>query len=298
MAPVNERPLARCPPAHARGTDAIVQGRSDDRAARCSRTGALAASARSRLLDAAETEALPVTRLRASGHNGHDEEPVPCSREGAPFGGRGRCRTQGSACRHPPPRKACRSDCSGGGRASSAQAWPAAHASRGRRLARERDPGGRNDRGLTVERSRLLRRGGLAERPALTVVLDASVAVASLRPREPDHAAARAWVVWCLARNEPIVVPAIFDAEVMSGVVRGGADASVARALLAGFTNRRTIVLGPKAGAAVAALVARTKLRAADATYAWVALRHSLTLVTLDTEISARAGAMITVRAP
>jgi predicted nucleic acid-binding protein len=84
----------------------------------------------------------------------------------------------------------------------------------------------------------------------------------------------------------------------MSGVVRGGADASIARALLTAFTNRRTVVIGPKAGAAVSELVASTKLRAADAIYAWVALRHSLALVTLDKEIGVKAGAMITVRAP
>ena len=78
----------------------------------------------------------------------------------------------------------------------------------------------------------------------------------------------------------------------------GAEGTRASRALIAAFANRRTIVIGPKAGAAVARLVSTTKLRAADAIYAWVALRHSLPLVTLDKEIAAKAGGTIAVRGP
>jgi predicted nucleic acid-binding protein len=51
-------------------------------------------------------------------------------------------------------------------------------------------------------------------------VLDASVAVASLRPNEPHHAAAVAYLAPLLKGRDAIVVPAIFRIEVASALAR------------------------------------------------------------------------------
>jgi predicted nucleic acid-binding protein len=51
----------------------------------------------------------------------------------------------------------------------------------------------------------------------------------------------------------------------------------------------RIITLGPRAARAAASTASRTRLPTGDAIYVWVAEREVLPLVTLDTEILARA---------
>jgi predicted nucleic acid-binding protein len=70
-------------------------------------------------------------------------------------------------------------------------------------------------------------------------VLDASVAVAALRDKEPLHRDALRRCMPLFAGEEEIVVPAIFDLEVTSALVRQGASpASVGRFLAAHLTAR------------------------------------------------------------
>lgn len=59
-----------------------------------------------------------------------------------------------------------------------------------------------------------------------TFVLDASVAVAAVRRAEPSHAAARARLALVLAGTDHAIVPATFDAEVTSALVRAGVSQS------------------------------------------------------------------------
>ena len=130
-------------------------------------------------------------------------------------------------------------------------------------------------------------------------VLDASVAVAAVRTGEPSHVAARARLASLLAGRDEVVVPAIFDAEVTSALVRGGASAAAARRYLEGdLAARQLVTLGPRAARAISIVVARTRLRAADAAYAWVASSRGLPLVTLDLEIERRAGDLCHVELP
>ena len=123
-------------------------------------------------------------------------------------------------------------------------------------------------------------------------VLDASVAVASLHPTEPGHASARVRVEPLLAGRDSIVVPAIFRVEVSSALSRKGWDPLTTERFVDAFLRgavERTI--GPRAAKAIARIAMQTRLRAADATYVWVAARTGLVLVTADQEILARAGA-------
>lgn len=129
-------------------------------------------------------------------------------------------------------------------------------------------------------------------------VLDASVAVAAVRPNEPSHQAARARLAALLTGADAIVVPAIFDVEVTSALVRGHASSSAAQRYLELDLGAREIVtIGPRAARAISGVAARTRLRAADAAYVWVASSRGLPLVTLDQEIAQRVGTLCQVEA-
>jgi predicted nucleic acid-binding protein len=132
-----------------------------------------------------------------------------------------------------------------------------------------------------------------------TYVLDASVAVAAVRGGEPSHAAARLRLAALLAGADEIVVPAIFDAEVTSALVRRDASPAAVRSFVErDLALRQVVTIGPRAARTIAAIAARTRLRAADAAYVWVAATRSLPLVTLDLEIGRRAGLLCRVELP
>ena len=123
-----------------------------------------------------------------------------------------------------------------------------------------------------------------------TYVLDASVAVSALRAGDSNHARAASYLAPLLQGSDSIVVPAIFEVEVVATLVRAGyapADARRAADLFMGAA--RIVTLGPRAARAASSTASRTRLRTGDAIYVWVAEREALPLVTLDAEILARA---------
>jgi predicted nucleic acid-binding protein len=121
-------------------------------------------------------------------------------------------------------------------------------------------------------------------------VLDASVAVAALRSTEAGHADALRRCMPLFAGHDQILVPAIFDIEVISALVRRGAVPSrVTLFFEKHFAARTLVTIGPRAVRAVRAVVGLTRLRAADALYVWLAAREGLPLVTADGELLQRA---------
>jgi predicted nucleic acid-binding protein len=132
-----------------------------------------------------------------------------------------------------------------------------------------------------------------------TYVLDASVAVAAVRPGEPSHGAARARLASLLAGIDSIIVPAIFDIEVTSALVRGRASIAAVREYLErDLAARELITIGPRAARVISGVAARTRLRAADAAYVWVASSRGLPLVTLDREMAQKVGTLCQVEEP
>jgi predicted nucleic acid-binding protein len=130
-------------------------------------------------------------------------------------------------------------------------------------------------------------------------VLDAAVAVAALRTGEPHHADALRCCMPIFTGSDEIVVPAIFDVEVVSALVRRGAAlAGVERFFEAHFATRQLVTIGPRAARAARLVAAKTRLRAADALYVWLAARDGLPLVTLDADVLARAGTVCQVTNP
>jgi predicted nucleic acid-binding protein len=131
-------------------------------------------------------------------------------------------------------------------------------------------------------------------------VLDASVAISALRAADPNHARAALHVAPLLQGIDSIVVPAIFDVEVVATLVRAGYPPADARRAADLFVcSARTLILGPRAARAASSTASRTHLRTGDAIYVWVAERQGLPLVTFDSEILARAHlASVTAVAP
>lgn len=92
------------------------------------------------------------------------------------------------------------------------------------------------------------------------------------------------------AGNDEIVVPALFDIEVISALTHRGLEPTrVAEFLALHLAQRRLVTVGPRAIRGATRIVGRTRLCAADALYVWVAAREELPLVTLDQEVLARA---------
>ena len=121
-------------------------------------------------------------------------------------------------------------------------------------------------------------------------VLDASVAISSLRGSDANHARAASHLAPLLQGMDSVVVPSVFDVEVVSALVRAGVAAADARRAADLFAARaRVVTLGPRGARAAAGVAARTRLRTGAAIYVWVAEREGLPLVTFDREIIVRA---------
>ena len=130
-------------------------------------------------------------------------------------------------------------------------------------------------------------------------VLDASVAVASLRPNEPLHGAAVAFLSPLLRGHDAIVVPAIFRIEVASALARAGfTPVQVDRFVDRFLANAAVVTIGPKRARRIQRVAVATRLRAADSTHVWLAEREGIPLVTADQEIHQRATARCQVMGP
>jgi predicted nucleic acid-binding protein len=131
------------------------------------------------------------------------------------------------------------------------------------------------------------------------LVLDASVAVAAARPREPAHRAARKRVEAVLLGTDEIIVPVLFSVEVAAALARAGVALSAIRNYLRQLLGQAAVVpLGPRAAREARETAMRWKLRAADAVYVWVAQREDVPLCTLDGELERRAGDACTIVSP
>lgn len=125
----------------------------------------------------------------------------------------------------------------------------------------------------------------------MRLVLDASVVVASERPKEAAHARARAAVDRVLGGDDEIVVPALFRIEVVAGLARRGHDVTAAERLVEALLAppAETLTIGPRRAAAISRFAGLARLRAADACYVWTASTRRVPLVTLDEEMVARS---------
>jgi predicted nucleic acid-binding protein len=134
----------------------------------------------------------------------------------------------------------------------------------------------------------------------MRIVLDASVAVAAQRRADPAFVASGLWLRRILSAQDELLVPTLFQIEVTSALLRAGTSMATIETYLDRLLERATEIapLGPKRAAKVADLAARSRLRAADSFYVWLASERRATLVTGDVEILERAVGICKLASP
>lgn len=131
-------------------------------------------------------------------------------------------------------------------------------------------------------------------------VLDASVAVAAVRPNEPAYGPARARVALAIQGVDQIVVPAFFPIEVSASLARAGWAAVDIDAYLAALASppHQIVTIGARRAELIRQVAIACRLRAADSCYVWLAGRERAPLCTLDREIRQRSAGHCATLAP
>ena len=122
------------------------------------------------------------------------------------------------------------------------------------------------------------------------MVVDASVWVSRLVPRDLHHAASRDWLAHYMASGGLAIGPMLLLAKVAGAIARVTGDPRLPSLRLAPLDRRL--------GQAAARLAADLRLRGADAVYVAPAQHLDTPLVTWDGEQLNRTGATITVYTP
>jgi predicted nucleic acid-binding protein len=132
------------------------------------------------------------------------------------------------------------------------------------------------------------------------LVLDASVAVAAARPREPSHSAARARVSRILRGADQITLPVLFSIEVASALARAAEPLPAIRAYVDSLvtTAIRVAPLGRRSARRAGETAMRWQLRGADAVYVSLAIAEGVPLCTLDGDLARRCAGACAVIPP
>ena len=132
-------------------------------------------------------------------------------------------------------------------------------------------------------------------------VIDASVLVADIRPSEPHHEAAHAFLQGVRDRGCPVYLPAIVLPEIAAAISRGTGDSVLARrfvALIQRIPHFEIVSVDEALGHLAAALAARHAVRGCDAVYVALAEARGARLITLDHQQRERVPGGIPAQSP
>ncbi len=132
-------------------------------------------------------------------------------------------------------------------------------------------------------------------------IIDASVHIADMRPSEPHHPEARAFLDYVRQSGEPAYGPIIVLAEVAAGIARGTGRPGLARrltGLLQRIPNFAFVPVDETLGELAAEIAAVHQIRGCDAVYVALAQQLSAPLVTLDSEQRQRAPVAVAAQTP
>ncbi len=135
----------------------------------------------------------------------------------------------------------------------------------------------------------------------MTVVVDASLWVSSLLPGDAFHHASWEWLQQKTAEGEPLIAPAIMLAEVGGAISRRTSRPDLGRKAVVSLLRLRglrLVAVDRQLGMEAARIAAQAGLRGADAVYAALARRLSVSLTTWDDELQQRAGHWVVVQRP
>ncbi|HEV2109236.1 MAG TPA: type II toxin-antitoxin system VapC family toxin [Thermomicrobiales bacterium] len=133
------------------------------------------------------------------------------------------------------------------------------------------------------------------------IVVDASVWVSALMPRERHHIQSRQWFERWNQQDQLIIAPILAVSEVAGAIARRTGTPEDGRAAATDLFAAPSVHLVPldeHLGRDTAMLAADLSLRGADATYVAVAQRFDVPLLTWDHDQAARAEVAIPVQAP
>ena len=131
-------------------------------------------------------------------------------------------------------------------------------------------------------------------------VIDASVYIALINAREPDHVRSWTWFERAKASKDPVRAPVLLLAEVAAALSRGMGDPALAHRVVRQLKQSRAVELVP-VGVALAERAARIaaehRIRGCDAVYVALAEELGECLITLDEQQRERgAAAVLTCR--
>ena len=132
-------------------------------------------------------------------------------------------------------------------------------------------------------------------------VIDASVYIALINAREPDHAGSWAWFQQAQSSGESIAAPVILLAEVAAAVSRGIGDSALAHRAVEQLQHSHVVELvpvTPALAARAAAIAADHRIRGCDAVYVALAQELEDCLITLDQQQLERGAAVVVARKP
>jgi predicted nucleic acid-binding protein len=124
-----------------------------------------------------------------------------------------------------------------------------------------------------------------------TIVVDANVFVANLRPSEPHHAEAAAFLAYAREKELTVAVPIITPVEVAGAIARGTRRAALGRRaarLLLEAHNVQLVLIDESLAETAVNLAADHQLRGYDAIYLALAQQLAAPFVTLDAELMRR----------
>ena len=132
-------------------------------------------------------------------------------------------------------------------------------------------------------------------------VIDASVYVALINARAPDHASSWAWFQQAQSDQEAISAPVILLAEVADAVSRGIGDSTLAHQVVEQLRRSpiiELVAINSALAVRAAAIAADHRLRGCDAVYVALAEEMDDCLVTLDQQQLERGAAVVSTRKP
>jgi predicted nucleic acid-binding protein len=135
----------------------------------------------------------------------------------------------------------------------------------------------------------------------MSVVIDASIWVASVRPSEQHHAASRQFLQSIGDNAVDVYCPSLVLPECMAAIARPTGDATLADALvhkLESFPRLSLISLTLDQAHRAAVIARDCRLRGADSVYVATADYAKAYLVTWDVEVVTRCGSLIQAMTP
>ncbi len=136
---------------------------------------------------------------------------------------------------------------------------------------------------------------------ATSIVVDASVLVATAIPDDPGHRSALGLVDRCIREHMPFIEPAVMIPEVLGAITRMTGRPRLARRLLDAYRERADFSVVPVEIAVAESagdIAALQRLRGCDAIYLALARELALPLITLDREQRERAPEDVEVLTP